>query len=47
MEAGSIDEQLRTLISDDLLGQYIAHLRAQRPVSVNEQVLRRAVGGEV
>ncbi len=47
MEAGSIEEQLRTLIADDLLGQYIAHLRAQRPVSVNEQVLRRAVGGEV
>ena len=45
-EAQRIEEQLRILVTDDLLAQYIAQLQKDLGVTVNQQNLRRAVGGE-
>jgi peptidyl-prolyl cis-trans isomerase D len=45
-EAQRVEEQLRVLLSDDLLGQYIAYLQKELGVSINEQNLRRAIGAE-
>jgi peptidyl-prolyl cis-trans isomerase D len=45
-EAERVVEQLRILLNDDLLGQYIAHLRNEYGVSINQPNMRRAVGGE-
>jgi len=46
LEAGRIEEQLRILLSDDLLTQYIANLQKDLGVTINEQNVRRAIGAE-
>jgi peptidyl-prolyl cis-trans isomerase D len=46
-QAATLDEQLRNLIGNDLLAQYVAQLQKDVRVAVNEQALRRAVGGEI
>ncbi|HEY8565260.1 MAG TPA: peptidyl-prolyl cis-trans isomerase [Beijerinckiaceae bacterium] len=46
LEAGRIADQLRTYLGDDLLAEYIALVQKDAGVQVNEQALRRAVGGE-
>jgi peptidyl-prolyl cis-trans isomerase D len=45
-EASRVEEQLRVILSDDLLTQYIAQLQKEIGVSIYEQNLRRALGGE-
>jgi peptidyl-prolyl cis-trans isomerase D len=45
-EAQRIEEQLRILLTDDLLAQYIAQLQKDLGVTINEQNMRRAIGGE-
>jgi peptidyl-prolyl cis-trans isomerase D len=45
-EAERVEEQLRILLSDDLLSQYIAQLQKDLGVTVNQQNVRRAIGGE-
>ena len=45
-EAQRIEEQLRILLTDDLLGQYIAQLQKDLGVSINRENMRRAIGGE-
>ena len=45
-EAQRVEEQLRLMLSDDLLSQYIAHLQTNLGVSINQQNMRRAIGGE-
>jgi peptidyl-prolyl cis-trans isomerase D len=45
-EAQRIEEQLRILLTDDLLAQYIAQLQKDLGVTVNQQNIRRAIGGE-
>jgi peptidyl-prolyl cis-trans isomerase D len=45
-EAERVAEQLRILLSDDLLGQYIAQLQQDLGVSINRDNMRRAIGGE-
>jgi peptidyl-prolyl cis-trans isomerase D len=45
-EAARVEEQLRLFLSDDLLTQYIAHLQKEFGVTINEQNLRRAIGGD-
>ena len=46
-EAASMEEQLRTLIGNDLLSQYVAQLQKEIGVAIDQQALRRAVGGEL
>jgi peptidyl-prolyl cis-trans isomerase D len=45
-QAQRIEEQLRILLTDDLLAQYIGQLQKDLGVTVNQQNLRRAIGGE-
>jgi peptidyl-prolyl cis-trans isomerase D len=45
-EAQRIEEQLRILLTDDLLAQYIARLQKDLGVTINQQNMRRAIGGE-
>jgi peptidyl-prolyl cis-trans isomerase D len=45
-EAQRLEDQLRTAMSDDLLNQYIAQAQAEIGVSVNQEAVRRAIGGE-
>ena len=45
-EAERVVEQLRIILSDDLIGQYIAQLQKDLGVSINQQNVRRAIGGE-
>jgi peptidyl-prolyl cis-trans isomerase D len=45
-EAQRIEEQLRILLTDDLLAQYIAQLQKDLGVSINQANMRRAIGGE-
>jgi peptidyl-prolyl cis-trans isomerase D len=45
-EAERVEEQLRILLTDDLLAQYIAHLQKDLGVTINQQNMRRAIGGE-
>jgi peptidyl-prolyl cis-trans isomerase D len=45
-EAQRLEEQLRTAMSDDLLAQYIAQAQAEIGVTVNQEAVRRAIGGE-
>ena len=45
-EAQRIEEQLRILLTDDLLAQYIAQLQKDLGVTINQQNMRRAIGGE-
>ncbi len=44
--AQNADNQLRTGFGDDLLSQYIAQVRQDLGVKINQQALRRATGGE-
>jgi peptidyl-prolyl cis-trans isomerase D len=45
-EAQRLEDQLRTAMSDDLLGQYIAQAQSEIGVTVNQEAVRRAIGGE-
>lgn len=44
-EAKKIDEQIKLALSDDLMAEYVAKLRQDLGVSVNQQALRNALGG--
>ncbi len=44
--AQNTENQLRTGFGDDLLNQYIAQVRQDLGVTINQQALRRATGGE-
>lgn len=44
--AASTDEQLRTLLADDLVSQYVAEVQREVGVRVNQTNVRRAIGGE-
>jgi peptidyl-prolyl cis-trans isomerase D len=46
-EASAIEERLRVALSEDLLPQYIAQIEKNIGVNVNQQNLRRAVGGDI
>jgi peptidyl-prolyl cis-trans isomerase D len=45
-EASTVEERLRVALSEDLLAQYIAQVEKDLGVTVYQQNLRRAVGGE-
>lgn len=45
-EAARIEDQLRIMLGDDLLTQYIGQLQKDIGVSIYEQNMRRALGGE-
>lgn len=45
-EAQRLEDQLRTAMSDDLLAEYIAQAQAEIGVTVNQEAVRRAIGGE-
>jgi len=44
--AQNVENQLRTGFGDDLLSQYIGQVRQDLGVTINQQALRRATGGE-
>jgi peptidyl-prolyl cis-trans isomerase D len=44
--AQNIENQLQTGFGDDLISQYIAQVRQDLGVTINQQALRRATGGE-
>ena len=44
-EAGRVEDQLRIMLGDDLLTQYIGQLQKDIGVSIYEQNMRRALGG--
>lgn len=46
-EAQNVENQLRNGMSDDLINQYIAQIRQDLGVTVNQQALRQATGGEI
>jgi peptidyl-prolyl cis-trans isomerase D len=46
-QAQNTENQLRTGIGDDLIGQYIAQVRQDLGVTINQQALRQATGGEL
>jgi peptidyl-prolyl cis-trans isomerase D len=46
-QAQNIENQLRTGIGDDLINQYIAQVRQDLGVTINQQALRQATGGEL
>ncbi|HZH52232.1 MAG TPA: peptidyl-prolyl cis-trans isomerase [Microvirga sp.] len=46
-EAQNVENQLRNGMSDDLLNQYIAQIRQDLGVTINQQALRQATGGEI
>jgi peptidyl-prolyl cis-trans isomerase D len=46
-QAQNTENQLRTGIGDDLIGQYIAQVRQELGVTINQQALRQATGGEL
>jgi len=45
-EASAVEERLRVALSEDILAQYIAQVEKDLGVTVYQQNLRRAVGGE-
>lgn len=45
--AQNTENQLRTAFGDDLIGQYIAQARQDLGVTINQQALRQATGGEL
>lgn len=45
--AASLADQLRNLLTDDLLAQYVAQAQAEMGVAINQQAVSRAVGGEI
>ncbi|MCC2653353.1 MAG: peptidylprolyl isomerase [Microvirga sp.] len=46
-QAQNTENQLRTGLGDDLIGQYIAQVRQELGVTINQQALRQANGGEL
>lgn len=46
-QAQNTENQLRTALGDDLIGQYIAQVRQDLGVTINQQALRQATGGEL
>ncbi|MBF9197953.1 SurA N-terminal domain-containing protein [Microvirga sp. BT290] len=46
-QAQNAENQLRTGIGDDLINQYIAQVRQDLGVTINQQALRQATGGEL
>ncbi len=46
-EAQTIENRLKTGFGDDLISQYIAQVRQDLGVTVNQQALRQATGGEL
>ncbi|KAA2243934.1 peptidylprolyl isomerase [Salinarimonas soli] len=42
----TVENQLRTVFTDDVLSQYISRIQTEVGVSINQDALRRAVGGE-
>jgi peptidyl-prolyl cis-trans isomerase D len=46
-EAQAIDNRLKTGFGDDVINQYIAQVRQDLGVTVNQQALRQATGGEL
>jgi peptidyl-prolyl cis-trans isomerase D len=46
-EAQNIENQLRNGMGDDLVSQYIAQARQDLGVTINQQALRQATGGEL
>lgn len=46
-EAINVENQLRNGMSDDLINQYIARIRQDLGVVINQQALRQATGGEI
>ncbi len=46
-QAQNTENQLRTGLGDDLIGQYIARVRQELGVTINQQALRQATGGEL
>jgi peptidyl-prolyl cis-trans isomerase D len=46
-QAQTVENQLRTGVGDDLIGQYIAQVRQDLGVTINQQALRQATGGEL
>lgn len=45
--ASSLAEQLRIVLADDLLAQYVAQAQKDMGVAINQQAVSRAVGGEI
>ncbi|ANY81473.1 peptidylprolyl isomerase [Microvirga ossetica] len=45
--AQNVENQLRTGFGDDLISQYIARVRQDLGVTINQQALRQATGGEL
>jgi peptidyl-prolyl cis-trans isomerase D len=45
-EAEQLVDQLRTFITEDLISSFIAHKQRELGVSIDQTVLRRAIGGE-
>jgi peptidyl-prolyl cis-trans isomerase D len=43
----TVENQLRTVFTDDVLSQYVSRIQSEVGVTINQDVLRRAVGGEV
>lgn len=46
-QAQNTENQLRTALGDDLINQYIAQVRQDLGVTINQQGLRQATGGEM
>ncbi|MBD2750559.1 SurA N-terminal domain-containing protein [Microvirga sp. BT688] len=46
-QAQTTENQLRTALGDDLINQYIAQVRQDLGVTINQQALRQATGGEL
>lgn len=46
-EAASMTDQLRLMLADDLIAQYVAQARQELGVRINQDAVRKAVGGEL
>jgi peptidyl-prolyl cis-trans isomerase D len=46
-EAQNVENQLRNGMGDDLINQYTAQIRQDLGVTINQQALRQATGGEI
>jgi peptidyl-prolyl cis-trans isomerase D len=46
-EAQTVENQLRNGMGDDLINQYIAQVRQDLGVTINQQVMRQVTGGEI
>jgi peptidyl-prolyl cis-trans isomerase D len=45
-QASAEEEQLRNLLSEDLLAEYVADIQKQLGITVHPEMMRRAIGGE-